>query len=164
MLALKHLVFFCSLASALVVPRAGGQDVPAGSCCFTLHEGSSNTIVKQDKSSGFLYLGGAKSDGWYCIDLSNSANILRDDFNNACFLASDGQFQCLDPTIGPNSWTLKKSNKTVYLVHDGDSSYNSCPDKAGNKLLWGQAQQGASSCKKLSLKAEGFKGSCKSFA
>ncbi|KAK7413399.1 hypothetical protein QQX98_007701 [Neonectria punicea] len=163
MLPLKSILLFCSLAAAAVLPRVN-QDVPAGHCCFTLNEASTGAIVQENKVNGFLYLNGGKPNGWYCINLSNSQNILLDDFNNACFLAPDGLFQCLDPTIGPNSWTLKKSGSNTLLAHDGSTTFTSCPNKNPGQLLYGIKSGDSSQCKKITLKAKGFKGTCKSFS
>ncbi|KAH7149459.1 hypothetical protein B0J13DRAFT_621318 [Dactylonectria estremocensis] len=163
MFPFKCLVLFCSLATAAVLPRAV-KDVPAGACCFTLHDTSTGAIVQQNKDSGFLYLNGAQPNGWYCINLSNSQNILLDDFNNACFLAPDGLLQCLDPTIGPNSWTLKKSGSNTLLAHDGSTTFTSCPGKPSGRLLYGTKSGDSSQCKKITLKAKDFTGTCKSFS
>ncbi|KAF7551001.1 hypothetical protein G7Z17_g5335 [Cylindrodendrum hubeiense] len=163
MSAFKLLVLFCTLATAAVLPRVV-KDVPAGYCCFTLHDPSSGKIVQQDQESGFLYLNGGQPSGWYCINLSDTQNVLRDDFNNACFLAPDSLFQCLDPTIGPNSWTLKKSGSNTLLAHDGSTSFMSCPSKTTGQLLYGTKSGDSSQCKKITLKAKGFSGTCKSFS
>ncbi|KAH7011701.1 hypothetical protein EDB80DRAFT_398907 [Ilyonectria destructans] len=163
MYPIKLLALFCTLATAAVIPRAV-KDVPAGYCCFTLHDTASGTIVQQNQETGFLYLNGGQPSGWYCINLSNTQNVLRDDFNNACFLAPDGLFQCLDPTIGPTSWTLTKSGSNTLLAHDKSTTFSSCPSKTTGRLLYSTKSGDASQCKKITLKAQGFTGTCKSFS
>lgn len=156
---LKLLALFGALAVAAVLPR--DKDVPAGQCCFELHDVATGKAVQQDKQTGYLYFETSKPTGWYCIDLSNSHNVLRDDFNNACFLSTTAQFKCLDPTIGPNSWTLESDDQAVQLAHDGDSAYYACPSPTGGELLWGDLKADVSGCRATRIKAEGLTGTCK---
>jgi len=150
------LALFCTAALAGVIPRSGTQDVPAGQCCFTLHDASTGKVVQQDQETGFLYLGSSQPNGWYCIDLSDTRDILWDDFNNACILTwPDEQFTCLDPTLGPNLWTLNHSG-ALRLSHDGGAGYSACSSSSG-EILYSNQKTG---CRVLQLKPQGLKGTC----
>ncbi|KAF4951634.1 hypothetical protein FSARC_12863 [Fusarium sarcochroum] len=157
------LALFYTLAAAAVLPRDTVWD---GHCCFTLHDVSSGATV-QENTDGNLLLNAGKTNGFFCIDLSNSQNILRDHAFNACFLNPNGVFKCVDPTPGFQSWTLKKSGSNTLLQHDGDNTFNSCSKtslSAKGTLLYGDKHADATTCKKATLKAKNFKGTCKNFS
>lgn len=147
--------------SGLVVPRAGGQDVPANQCCFTLHDATSGNIVKQNTRTGYLFLGGNQPDGWYCIDLSDPDKILWDDFNNACFVNPDKSFQCLDPIPSSDEWSLQQSGSDVFIVVNGKSGYEVCPNE--ENAIYTSDKSDKSQCRNLKLKAQGLKGTCQNF-
>ncbi|KAF4449277.1 hypothetical protein F53441_7439 [Fusarium austroafricanum] len=151
---------FSILVTAAVLPR---ETVFDGHCCFTLQDVASSATVQQN-SDGNLLLNAGKANGFYCIDLSNSQNILRDSAFNACFLSPSGALKCVDPTPGFQSWTLRTGSNT--LLHDGGSTFNSCTKtstSAKGTVLYGDKHTDATSCKKTALKAKNFKGTCKSF-
>ncbi|EFZ01676.1 hypothetical protein X797_010820 [Metarhizium robertsii] len=144
--------------TCLALPR---HDVRPDTCCFTLHDSSTGEIVRQQTSSGFLYLGGSQPTGWYCIKLSDPNKILWDAFNNACFVNPDKVFQCLDPTPSNDSWGIEQSGSDVLVVVNRDSSFKVCPTDSGN-MIYTSAKKDEG-CRSLTLKAEGLKGSCGSF-
>ncbi|EFY90151.1 hypothetical protein MAC_03909 [Metarhizium acridum CQMa 102] len=137
------------------------QDVRPDTCCFTIHDSSSGEIIRQQTSSGFLYLGGSQPTGWYCINLSDPNKILWDAFNNACFVNPDKVFQCLDPTPSNDSWGIEQSGGEVLVVVNGDSLFKVCPADSGS-IIFTSARKDAS-CRGLTLKAKGLKGSCGRF-
>ncbi|KAF5246098.1 hypothetical protein FANTH_7005 [Fusarium anthophilum] len=152
----------CTMATAAVIPR---DTVFDGHCCFTLQDVATSATVQQN-SDGNLLLNAGKTNGFYCIDLSNSQDILRDNAFNACFLSPSGALKCVDPTPGFQSWTLQKSGGNTLLQHDGGSTFNSCSKtstSAKGTVLYGDKHTDATTCKKVTLKAKNFKGTCKSF-
>lgn len=151
------LALFASCALGAVLPRV--QSVPDGACCFTLRDTTSNKVIQQDKTNGNVYFDAGAPQGWYCINLSDSRDVLLDHLNNACIISIENRFLCLDPTMGVVSWTLDDSDGTALLAHDGETSYHACPNKSGGELLWGNDKK-ATGCRTVSLKAQGFKGTC----
>ncbi|KAL4725430.1 hypothetical protein ACLX1H_007579 [Fusarium chlamydosporum] len=150
------ITLFCTLATAAVIPR---DTVFDGHCCFTLQDVASGATV-QENSNGNLLLNAGNTNGFFCIDLSNSQNILRDRAFNACFLNPSGEVKCSDPTPGFQSWTLKKSGSNTLLQRDGATSFSSCSKastSAKGAVLFGDKHSGASTCKKITLKAKNFK-------
>ncbi|KAF7560883.1 hypothetical protein G7046_g3255 [Stylonectria norvegica] len=170
MYPLKFLALFCSLATVSAIPVATPpiikyHAVPDGYCCFTLRDAKTNSIVRQQTANGFMYVGSNEPEGWYCIDLANPQKILRDQFYNACFIAPDGLFICYDQLPGPNLWTLKKSGADTLLLHDGVTTYKKRPaDIGGGKWLYGNSDSSSATFETTSLKAQDWKGTCKSFA
>ncbi|KAM5352398.1 hypothetical protein ACJ41O_005121 [Fusarium nematophilum] len=159
------LTLFCSLTMAAVLPRAIEKEVFKGHCCFTLHNAATGAIVQENFDDGAMLLNGGKSEAWFCLDLSDPLKVLRDSLYNACFLNfGNGQLKCLDPTPGFQSWTLKKSGSNTLLAHDGDTTFNSCPNAPKGTLLYGDRHSDVATCKRVTLKAKGFKGTCKNFA
>ncbi|KAF4982896.1 hypothetical protein FZEAL_1592 [Fusarium zealandicum] len=167
MRSLHLLALFCSLAMAAVLPRAEKGVFPKH-CCFNLYDVATGAPVQQNDKDGVLLLNAGKPQGWFCLDFSNPLNALRDHVYNACFLnGPNGLLKCLDPTPGFQSWTLKKSGSNVLLQHDGDSTFNSCPSKSTTPkgtVLYGNKHSDVATCKKITLKAKGFKGTCKNFS
>lgn len=167
MISLKWLTLFSTVAIAAVtpLPPAPNKHVPEGYCCFSLRDSASNALVQQDRKTGQIYLNSDKPEGWYCIDLSDSRNILYDDYWNACILSlnsnqeSIGRFTCLDGTPGPNSWTLESG----HLAHDGDIGYQACPGSSGS-LVWGEKDGDTAGCTNNLLKATDFQGTCDNIA
>ncbi|KAF5656840.1 hypothetical protein FHETE_10771 [Fusarium heterosporum] len=156
------IALFCTLATAAVLPRDAAFK---NHCCFTLQDVASGATV-QENSNGNLLLNAGKANGLFCIDLSNSQNILRDSAYNACFLDPRGALKCVDPTPGFQSWTLSKSGSNTLLHHDGGSTFNSCSQtslSAKGTVLYGDKHTDATTCKKATLKARDFKGTCKNF-
>ncbi|KAF5022790.1 hypothetical protein F66182_5154 [Fusarium sp. NRRL 66182] len=156
------LALFFTLAAAAVLPRNTVWD---GHCCFTLHDASGATV--QESNDGILLLNAGKTNSFFCINLSNSQNILRDHAYNACFLNPSGLLKCVDPTPGFQSWTLKKSGSNTLLLHDGDGTFNSCSKpslSAKGTVLYGDKHADATTCKKATLKAKNFKGACNNFS
>lgn len=151
-----------SLTAATAIPRSPSPSpspspsnyVPPGQCCFTLADASTGQTVQQDQRTGYLYLGSSHPDGWYCLDLAAESDVLRDDFDNACFLSPTKQFKCLDPIPGLASWALGGSNE---LTHDGDAEYLACDagDESG-ELLWADGKSDGSGCRSLEIEAQGF--------
>ncbi|KAF4472173.1 hypothetical protein FALBO_918 [Fusarium albosuccineum] len=164
MRSLPLLAVFCSLAAAAVVPR---NTVWPNHCCFTLQDVASGATVQQNDDDGALLLNAGKPNGFFCIDLSNPLDVLRDHLYNACFLDSpNGLFKCVDPTPGFQSWSLKKSGSSTLLQHDGDTTFNSCQKTSTSPkgtVLYGDTHTDATSCKKVTLRAKNFKGTCKNF-
>ncbi|KAH7262155.1 hypothetical protein BKA59DRAFT_14369 [Fusarium tricinctum] len=156
------ITLFCTLATSAVLPR---NTVFDNHCCFTLQDVASGATV-QENSNGNLLLNAGKTNGFFCIDLSNSQNVLRDSAFNACFLDPRGTLKCVDPTPGFQSWTLKNGGSNTLLHHDGASTFNSCSKtstSAKGTVLYGDKHTDATTCKKATLKAKNFKGTCKSF-
>ena len=92
------------------------------------------------------------------LDDHSTADILRDNFYNACFMRPNAQFVCLDPTPGANKFTLV--NGRTALAHDGITGFKACPNTGGGELVWGSGKANAASCRAIQLKPEGFKGTC----
>ncbi|WXC57673.1 hypothetical protein SNK03_003578 [Fusarium graminearum] len=156
------ITLFCTLVTAAVIPR---DTVFDGHCCFTLHDVANDAAV-QENSNGNLLLNAGSTNGFFCIDLSNSQNILRDRSFNACFLNPSGEVKCVDPTPGFESWTLKKSGSNTLLHRDGATAFNSCSKTSTSSkgtVLFGDKHTGASTCKKITLKVKNLKGTCKNF-
>ncbi|KAH6609643.1 hypothetical protein Trco_002989 [Trichoderma cornu-damae] len=153
-----------SLSSAAVIPR--NYDVPAGYCCFALADVSTGKTIQQNKEYGFLYLDASQPKGWYCLNPSGSRPILWDDNNNACIIAWDGHFQCLDPTPGDDEWSLGHvgtSNSTrLLLLHNSSSAYQACPNRDRGEIISSGAPATAG-CRKIQLEATGLEGACSSF-
>lgn len=147
-----------SLATASVIPRQHGF-VPANSCCFTLHDASTGALVREDRTNGFLQLGGSNPDGWFCINLSEDAGVLRDESKNACFVAPNNEIKCKDQMPGPQTWDIISSSKKGVrsLTYDGETSYKACSDGKNRESLWGVDKGG---CRKVKVEAKGFKGAC----
>lgn len=159
--ALTCLLLF-SLATAAVIPSIT-KDVPKNHCCFTLHDTKTDNIVQQDQNTGYMYLGADQPDAWFCLDLTDARDILLDDFNNACFLAPYGQLKCLDPTLGFQSWSLKRSGGNTLLTHDDLTAFKACPNDSDGRLVYGDKQTDFDTCQDIELEARGLKGSCGSF-
>ncbi|TWU79184.1 hypothetical protein ED733_008901 [Metarhizium rileyi] len=147
-------LIFPAAATSLILPR---QHVRPNACCFTLHDAANGQIVRQQTGSGFLYLGGSRPTGWYCIDLA-LPEILYDAFNNACFLNPDEVFQCFDPTRSDDDWGIKQSEDDVLIFVNGSSRFKVCPTESGD-LIYSNLKKDAR-CRGLTLKAMGLKGSC----
>lgn len=156
MKALHILTLLASVAAASVLPRVPGY-VPKGYCCFSLHDASTGTKIRQD-DNGLLYLGGTNPEGWYCIDLPSKKNILIDHKYNACFRSPSHEIKCLDPIPSSQKWTLVKHDGDVRRVAiDGQETYKACPDGAGRESIWGT---GRSECRSMNIEARGLKGTC----
>ncbi|KAM0418866.1 hypothetical protein ACHAPT_012233 [Fusarium lateritium] len=159
------LALFCSLSLAAVVPR---NTVFTNHCCFTLHDVATGATIQENDSNGYLFFGAGQTDGFFCIDFSNPLNQLRDHFYNACFInPTDGAVKCIDPTPGFQSWTLKKVGSNTLLLHDEDSTFNHCPKpstSAKGTVLYSNNHPSVASCKKTTLKAKNFQGTCNNFA
>lgn len=156
------LLLFSSITSALVIPR--DYDVPAGYCCFTLTDPSTNKVIQQNKEYGFLYLDASQPKGWYCFNPSKPQPILWDDFNNACIIDWYGQFQCLDPTPGDDVWTLGhggSNSSDLLLLHNGSPTYQACPNQSGGEFIASGASEAG--CRNIQLEATGLQGTCSSF-
>ncbi|EHK26218.1 uncharacterized protein TRIVIDRAFT_9172, partial [Trichoderma virens Gv29-8] len=153
-----------SLSFAAVIPR--DNSVPPGYCCFTLSDLSTGKTVQQNTEYGFLYFDASQPNGWYCINLADTAHpiLWGDGFNNACIIAWDGHFQCLDPTPGDDTWTLghNGSSNTPLLLHNSSPTYQACPNKGGGEFISSGAPA-ASGCRNIQLEATGLKGTCSSF-
>lgn len=145
-----------SLAAASVITRQHGF-VPANSCCFTLHDASTGALIRQDRSIGSLQLGGSNPDGWFCIDLSEDAGVLRDETKNACFVAPNNEVKCHDQLPGPQTWALVGGqNSARKVTYDGKETYKAC--KEGNmETIWSANRGG---CRALKVEARGFRGTC----
>ncbi|KAL7945679.1 hypothetical protein V8C42DRAFT_323853 [Trichoderma barbatum] len=156
------LLFLSTFSFAAVIPR--DYDVPQGYCCFSLLEPSTGKTIQQNKEYGFLYLGSNQPKGWYCFNASGSRPVLFDDFNNACIIAWDGHFQCLDPTPGDDKWTLghNGSSSSHLLLHNSSPTYQACPNKGGGEFISSGAPA-AAGCRNIQLEATGLKGTCASF-
>ena len=156
-LNLLILLLLTSLTTALTIPRQT-KTIPAGQCCFSLHDTATGDIVQQDETTGNMYLAAGEPSGWYCLGVDSGATILRDNFYNACFLRPDAQFICLDPTPGTNKFTL--ADARTELAHDGLTGWKACPNTGGTgSLLWGSGAT-VSGCRAITLKPEGFLGTC----
>lgn len=165
MLSFKWLALFTSLALAAVAPIPRGEKhVNKGACCFTLQDSKTGAIVRQGEE-GITYLNNpAAPEGWYCLYLSDSRNILWDQDMNACILTGNpdlkpiAQFACNDGTPGFNEWTIKGGN---LLAHDNSIGFTSCPNPRGQgSEIWGQKTGDTTGCKPIALKATGFQGTC----
>jgi hypothetical protein len=154
------LLLFSSLTSALVIPR--NNDVPAG-YCFTLTDPSTNQVIQQNKEYGFLYLNASQPKGLYCFNSAISQPILWDDFDNACIIDWEGQFQCLDPTPGDDVWTLghSSSSSDLLLLHNGSPTYQACPNQSGGEFISSGGSE--TGCRNIQLEATGLQGTCSSF-
>lgn len=155
------LLLFSSITSALVIRR--DYDVPAGYCCFTLTDPSTKQVIQQNKEYGFLYLNASQPKGWYCFDPSSSQPILWDEFNNACIIDWQGQFQCLDPTPGDDVWTMGHSggSNLLTLLHNGSPTYQACPNQSGGELISSGGSE--TGCRNIQLEATGLQGTCSSY-
>jgi outer membrane protein assembly factor BamB len=142
-------------ATSLAFPR---EYVPPNTCCFTLQDSSTGQVVRQQSSSGLLYLGGSQPTGWYCINLSDANDILLDRSNYACFVNPDKAFQCLDPTPGNDLWAIEQSGGNVLVEVNGDSVFKLCPTSSGN-VIYTSAKKGGN-CRALRLKAQSLTGTC----
>ncbi|KAL7923603.1 hypothetical protein ACQKWADRAFT_288764 [Trichoderma austrokoningii] len=154
----KLFLLFSTLTSALVIPR---DDVPAGYCCFTLTDPSTNQVIQQNKEYGFLYLNAGQPQGLYCLNPSQSQPILWDDADNACIIDWEGQFQCLDPTPGDDVWTLSRSGSNLSLLHNGSPTYQACPNKSGGEFISSGGSE--TGCRNIKLEATGLEGTCSSY-
>ncbi|QPH04885.1 hypothetical protein C2857_002260 [Epichloe festucae Fl1] len=105
--------------------------------------------------NGFITLSGGNPKGWYCIDLSDSRNILWDAFNSSCFVNPDQAIQCLDPIPSSDVWGIQAASEGVLVTVNGKTDFYVCGDRVYT------SDKGA--CRELKLKAAGFKGSCGSF-
>lgn len=166
MLSLKWLTLFTSLALAAVAPiPREAKHVNKGACCFTLQDTTSGALVHQNPQDGITYLNNPdQPEGWYCLYLSDTRDILYDQDMNACILTGNSQlqpiaqFMCLDGTPGFNLWTITGSH---LLAHDGNTSFQSCPNPRGKgSEIWGKKESNNTGCKTISLKATGFQGTC----
>lgn len=146
-----------SLATASVIPRQHGF-VPANSCCFTLHDASTGGAVREDRTYGALELGGGNADGWFCIDLSGDAGILRDEAKNACFVAPDNEVKCHDQLPGPQTWALVGGGRdgAKKVTYDGEDTFKAC-DEGGYQSVWSADKGG---CREFKVEARGFQGAC----
>ncbi|KAM0256307.1 hypothetical protein ACHAQJ_005073 [Trichoderma viride] len=152
-----------SVTSAAVIPR--NYDVPAGYCCFSLTDPSTGKVIQQNKEYGFLYFDASQPKGWYCFNPSKPQPILWDDFNNACIIAWDGHFQCLDPTPGDDTWTLghnSGNSSDPLLLHNSSPTYQACPNPTGGEVISSGAPA-ATGCRDIQLEATGLEGTCSSF-
>lgn len=148
----NYLFTLLPTAAAIVLPLSERGFVPPSTCCFALHDASTDQMVKQTKDNGFLTLSGDDPDGWYCINLSNSSNILWDAFNSSCFINPDQAFQCLDPIPSSDVWSLQDAGEGVLVAVNGKTDFNVCGDKVYTRDKGG--------CRGLKLKATGLQGSC----
>ncbi|GAO17939.1 hypothetical protein UVI_02026830 [Ustilaginoidea virens] len=141
-----------------------GRDapVPPGACCFALLDVSSGQAVQQRPGGGYLTLGAGDPDGWYCIDLADSKHVLRDAFDNACFVNSDQQLQCLDPTPGFDAWSLQHGGGDALLAVNGGTGFSACRSSAG-RGVYARVKAGESGCQGIRLKARGLRGTCQDF-
>ncbi|KAL6807146.1 hypothetical protein GGI42DRAFT_268780 [Trichoderma sp. SZMC 28013] len=158
-------LLFSSISSAAVIPR--DNSVPPGYCCFTLSDPSTGKTVQQNTEYGFLYFDASQPLGSYCINLSDTTRpiLWGDGFNNACIIAWDGHFQCLDPTPGDDKWALGhngSSSSTPLLLHNGSPTYQACPNTSGGEFISSGAT-GVSGCRNVQLEATGLKGTCSGF-
>ncbi|KAG6005831.1 hypothetical protein E4U21_007603 [Claviceps maximensis] len=150
--------YFFSLlptAAALVLPLSTRGFVPLDRCCFTLHDASTNRIIKQTKHNGFLTLSDDSPDGWYCIDLFDSRAVLWDAFNNACFINPDQAFQCLDPIPSSDVWSIQDAKEGALVAVNGGTDFHAC----GNEVYTNDK----GGCRGIKLQAAGLQGSCGSF-
>ncbi|KYK60331.1 hypothetical protein DCS_01468 [Drechmeria coniospora] len=63
----------------------------------------------RDERTGDLLLGSNQPSGWYCLHFADENQILRNEFNDACIINVDSEFQCLDPTPGEMIYAVSKS-------------------------------------------------------
>ena len=150
--------YFFSLlptAAAIVLPLGKRGFVPPDSCCFTLHDATTNRIIKQTKHNGYLTLFGNNPDGWYCINLSDSRKVLWDAFNNACFINPDQAFQCLDPIPSSDVWSILNAREGALVAVNGMTDFDACEDEVYTNDKGG--------CRGIKLKAAGLQGSCGGF-
>ncbi|PNY26199.1 Uncharacterized protein TCAP_03867 [Tolypocladium capitatum] len=162
MFSIKLLALFCTAATAAVLPRS--QYVPDGSCCFTLHDAATGTMIQQEQRTGFLFLHSSQPNGWYCLDVADKRTVLVDDFDNACIIDSYLEFQCLDPTPGLTQYSLQQSGSQVLLKVDGTTDYKACPAQSGGEMIWGTQRASDPGCRTLQLTARDFKGTCNGFS
>jgi hypothetical protein len=164
MVSSKLLLFLLSsITSAAVIPRH--NDVPASDCCFTLTDPSTGKVIQQNKEYGFLYFDAGQPEGLYCFNPSNSQPILFDDSDNACIIAWDGHFQCLDPTPGDDIWKLGhngSNSSDPLLQHNSSPTYQACPNQTGGEVISSGAPTTAG-CRNIQLEATGLEGACSSF-
>ena len=151
----SQLISLAPVVAGLAI-RSGGQYVPEDMCCFTLHDSNTDEIIKQETRTGFLFVGGHQPDGWYCIELSDPNKILWDQFNNACFVASDKKFTCLDPTPSMDQWAIEQSGGDVLVTVNGDSGFDVC-DKG---MVYSDGKPDKTGCAAVQLKAQGLQGTC----
>ncbi|KAG6005925.1 hypothetical protein E4U43_000526 [Claviceps pusilla] len=143
-------------AAAIALPLGKRGFVPSDSCCFTLHDASTNLTIKQTKNNGFLTLSGDNPDGWYCINLSDSRRVLWDASNNACFINPDQAFQCLDPTPSSDVWSIQDAREGALVAVNDRTDFHACGE--------GVFTDDKGGCRGLKLKATGLQGSCGSFS
>lgn len=152
---LNRLLTFPPSAAAVALSLTQRGHAPPNTCCFTLHDAANNQIIKQTKGNGFITLSGGNPDGWYCIDLSDSSNILWDASNSSCFVNPDQAIQCLDPIPSSDVWGMQAAGEGVLVTVNGKTDFHVCGDRVytGDK----------GGCRRLKLKVADLKGSCGSF-
>jgi hypothetical protein len=157
MKVLHILTLLASAAVASVLPRTSGY-VPANHCCFTLHDASTGTIVRQNEAgNGQLYLGGTLPEGWYCIDLPAKRNILIDRLRNSCYRTLRNEINCHDPIPSDHKWTLVKTGGKTMVAINGETTYKACPSETGREQIFGTAR---TECRSFTLEARGLTGTC----
>ena len=125
--------------------------VPDGLCCFRLRDSSTGSFAQQDYHSGYLYFNANQPQGSYCFDSSY----------NACILSGNkGQFQCLDPIPGGDTWKLRRQGGRVVLEDYGSTKFSACNSNPG-EAIFGPVPPGGMQCRKdLQLEAVNIKGDC----
>ncbi|KAK5987177.1 hypothetical protein PT974_11297 [Cladobotryum mycophilum] len=163
MTSAKLLLLSATVALAGVVPR---RYIPDGYCCFTLSDTTTGKTVQQDEHTGILYFDAQQTDGWYCMDSADTRDVLWDTYGNACIIAQNQQFQCLDPTRGSNLWTLGKggdNNNKLLLSYDATPNYEACPNgESGGEIVYSN-NTNVAGCRVMQLTAQGLQGACQGF-
>jgi hypothetical protein len=135
--------------------------VPDGLCCFRLQDSSTGAFAQQDYHSGYLYFNANQPRGLYCFDFQHRPDILYDPYYNACILSGNkGQFQCLDPIAGGDTWKLRRQGDKVVLEDYGSTKFSACDSNPG-EAIFGPVPPAGMQCRKdLQLEAVYIKGDC----
>ncbi|OAA33548.1 hypothetical protein AAL_01013 [Moelleriella libera RCEF 2490] len=148
------------LLLAMTIGAASQKQLLPGACCFSLLDSSTNGAIQQQKSQGYLAVGGNSPEAWLCTDLFNGRQELRDVANSACFVNPDKVVQCSDVAPGFTLFTLQNSpGGGVRVAADGNPNFSACGGANGN-LIHVASQSG---CRGLELKAVGLQGKCGDF-